>query len=59
MAETIIFTERLKLRFIDITVWYSINHLYSLPETYKYNTLGIPTDISETKSIIEPWIAVN
>lgn len=59
MAETILFTERLKLRLIDLTDLDSIHNLHSLPETDKYNTLGIPTDISETKSIIEPWIADN
>ena len=52
-------SERLKLRPIE---WSDLNHihnLHSLPETDEFNTLGIPKDIEETKSIIQPWIAEN
>lgn len=37
----------------------SIHKLHSLPETDEFNALGIPKNINETKSIIEPWIAEN
>lgn len=30
-----------------------------MPETDEFNTLGIPKNIDETKSVIEPWIAAN
>ena len=33
--------------------------MHSLPETDKYNTLGIPENIEETKTIIENWISGN
>lgn len=52
-------TERLKLRFIELSDLDAIHCLHSLPETDKYNALGIPKDIAETKSIIEPWIAAH
>ena len=34
----------------------SIHDLHSLPETDAYNALGIPKNIDETKSVIQPWI---
>lgn len=37
----------------------SIHQLHSLPETNEFNTLGIPKNIDESKTIIEPWIAEN
>ncbi len=52
-------TERLKLRFIDLSDLDSIHKLHSLPETDEYNALGIPDNVMETQSIIEPWIAEN
>ncbi len=54
-----ILTDRIKLRLIELSDLDSIHNLHSLPETDEYNTLGIPKNIGETKSIIEPWIAEN
>jgi RimJ/RimL family protein N-acetyltransferase len=50
-------TERLILRVIseqDIT---NVHALHSLAETDRYNTLGIPASIEETKKIIHEWIS--
>ena len=59
MNETEIETERIRLRLIDRSDLDSIHTLHSLPETDKYNALGIPNSIEETKAIIEPWINQN
>lgn len=56
---TEIVTKRLKLRFIELSDLDSIHKLHSLPETDEFNALGIPKNIEETKSIIEPWIVEN
>lgn len=52
-------TERTKLRLIDSSDLTLIHKLHSLPETDEYNTLGIPNNIEETKSVIEPWVSEN
>lgn len=54
-----IVTERIQLRLIDVSDLESIHKLHSLPETDKYNALGIPKNSEVTKSIIEPWILEN
>ena len=54
-----IVTERLLLRLIDLQDLDAIHNLHSLPQTDEYNTLGIPKNIEETKSIIEVWILEN
>ena len=52
-----ILTERTRLRLIEWSDVASIHALHSLPETDEFNTLGIPKDIEETKTVIAPWIA--
>ncbi|SOE22229.1 Protein N-acetyltransferase, RimJ/RimL family [Spirosomataceae bacterium TFI 002] len=59
MNQVEILTERTKLRLIELADLVPIHELHSLPETDEYNTLGIPKDIVETKTIIEGWIAEN
>ena len=59
MTEIKLSTERLNLRLIELSDLDSIHALHSLPEIDKYNTLGIPKNIQETKSIIEGWIVGN
>lgn len=54
-----LFSERLKLRLIEFSDLNAIHALHSLPETDKYNTLGIPDDIKATKQIITPQIDDN
>lgn len=52
-------TERTRLRLINLSDLNAIHTLHALPETDAFNALGIPSNIEETKSIIEPWIAEN
>jgi ribosomal-protein-alanine N-acetyltransferase len=59
MAKIEIYSERTKLRLIESIDLDLIHQLHSLPETDEFNALGIPKDIEETRSVIEPWIADN
>jgi [ribosomal protein S5]-alanine N-acetyltransferase len=51
-----IMTTRLRLRTVEMSDLNSIHHLLSLPETDRYNTQGIPEDITETQRIVLSWI---
>lgn len=57
MSNITLRSDRIKLRLISSSDLESIHILHSLPETDEFNTLGIPNNIEETKSVIEPWIA--
>ncbi len=59
MTEIELNSDRLSIRFIEMSDLDAIHALHSLPETDKFNTLGIPESIQETKSIIEVWCAGN
>ncbi|MFK8102976.1 MAG: GNAT family N-acetyltransferase [Saprospiraceae bacterium] len=52
-------TTRTKLNLIELSDLVSIHHLHLLPETDKFNTLGIPTDLEETRTVLESWIAAH
>lgn len=52
-------SERIKLRLIKASDLECIHTLHSLPETDKYNTLGIPKNSDDTKAVITPWVAEN
>ena len=52
-------TKRIQLRLATNSDLEAIHILLSSPEVDKYNTLGIPSNLEETKSIIEPLIASN
>ena len=52
-------TERLNLKPISENDINNIHKLHSLPETDKFNTLGIPKSILETEIIVEGWISEN
>ena len=52
-------TERLNLKPIVENDIENIHKLHSLAETDKFNTLGIPNNITETKIIVEKWIFEN
>jgi RimJ/RimL family protein N-acetyltransferase len=54
-----LFTERTRLKLIDLSDLDAIHLLHSLPETDEFNTLGIPWNLEETIAIIEPWIVEN
>ncbi len=59
MTEVEIIAERITLRLIKMSDLNSIHELHLLPETDEFNTLGIPQNINDTKSIIQSWIAEN
>jgi len=52
-------TERITLRLIELSYLKSIHNLHVLPETDKFNALGIPKNIEETEEIITPWLLEN
>lgn len=52
MKDNILKTKRLTLRLIKQSDIEDIHNLHSIPEVDKFNTLGIPKDLSETKSIM-------
>ena len=52
-------TDRLNLRPISENDINNIHKLHSLPETDKFNTLGIPKSSRETEIIVEGWISEN
>lgn len=52
-------SERLNLRLINLSDLEAIHELHGLAETDRFNALGIPENIENTKLIIEPWIAEN
>ena len=54
-----ILTERTKLKLAELSDLNFIHQLHTLPETDEFNALGIPKNIEETKSVIEPWIKDN
>jgi len=56
MAELKFFTERLKLRLVEMADLEAVHVLHLLAETDQYNTLGIPKDLEETSIIIDGWI---
>jgi ribosomal-protein-alanine N-acetyltransferase len=51
-----LFGKRLKLRLVALSDLNAIHALHSLLETDEFNTLGIPENSEETKTIIESWI---
>lgn len=53
---SVIQTERTVLRWIEWTDLNLIHELHSLPETDRFNALGIPEDIGVTECIIKSWI---
>lgn len=59
MTEIKLSTDRLNLRLIQLSDLDSIHTLHSLPETDTFNTLGIPKNSQETKSIIKDWVSKN
>lgn len=52
-------SKRLSLDLIQITDLEDIHQLHSLPETDKFNTLGIPSNMQDTRNTITPWIHEN
>lgn len=52
-------TDRLLIRDITIGDIENIHTLHLLPETDKYNTLGIPSNIEETEKHVNEWVLKN
>lgn len=52
-------TNRLRISPISLDDLEKIHELHALPETDEFNTLGIPKNIDETKSVITDWIKSN
>jgi RimJ/RimL family protein N-acetyltransferase len=54
--DTEIKSDRLLLREISWKDLEAIHNLQSLPEVDRYNTLGIPKNIEDTKNVLRPYI---
>nr|WP_298996174.1 GNAT family N-acetyltransferase [uncultured Allomuricauda sp.] len=52
-------TERLLIRLVSLKDLEEIHELHSLPETDRFNTLGIPRNIDETKEVLMEWTDKN
>lgn len=50
-------SDRLHMRIVSNADLAHVHELNSLPETDKFNTLGIPRDADETKLVIQGWLA--
>lgn len=49
-------SQRLRLRLVSHEDLDIIHELHSLPETDRYNTLGIPTSVEQTQTLLNEWI---
>jgi [ribosomal protein S5]-alanine N-acetyltransferase len=49
-------TTRLNMRPVIAADLNNIHHLHSLPETDRYNTMGIPESIEVTQAYLDQWI---
>ncbi|MES2133642.1 MAG: GNAT family N-acetyltransferase [Bacteroidota bacterium] len=52
-------TERLILRLLTEADIEAVHELHCLEETDRFNTLGIPENIEETRALCEKWILEN
>jgi [ribosomal protein S5]-alanine N-acetyltransferase len=52
-------TKRTSLKLIELSDLNFIHELHSIAEIDKFNTLGIPKDIEETRFIITSWVEEN
>lgn len=51
-------TNRLNIRELTFADIDNVHELHSLPETDKFNTLGIPETIQTTEKILDEWLTV-
>ncbi len=51
-------TDRLTLKEIELGDLDNIHELHSLPETDKFNTMGIPSDINVTERLLSDWLGM-
>ena len=52
-------TKRLFITPVSLADLEKIHELHSLPETDKFNTLGIPEKLSQTEEVVKGWITKN
>lgn len=52
-------TKRLLITPVALSDLDKIHDLHSLPETDKFNTLGVPESLSDTEGIVKDWIEKN
>ena len=52
----IIKSKRLEIRFVNKSDLKSIHNLLILPETDRFNTLGLPKNLEVTKSFLDDWM---
>ena len=52
-------SQRTVLRLINLTDVEAIHELHSLPETDRFNTLGIPENLADTQEIVAQWVTAN
>jgi len=52
-------TERLFISPISLLDVEKIHELHSLPETDKFNTLGVPESIHQTEKLVKDWVKKN
>lgn len=52
-------TSRLRIRELNPKDVGKVHELHKMPETDKYNTLGVPETIAETEQIVKNWLAGN
>lgn len=49
-------TGRLRLRDLSVADLEAVHQLNSLPETDRYNTLGIPESVAVTQAVLDGWL---
>lgn len=54
--QTVFITDRLFIKEVALEDVYDIHQLHFLPETDKFNTLGIPSSALVTEEIVKNWI---
>jgi ribosomal-protein-alanine N-acetyltransferase len=59
MGGIILKSERIHIRSILNSDLELIHKLHSLPETDRFNTLGIPENIEQTEAILNLWLSEN
>lgn len=59
MGGIVLKSERIHIRSILNSDLEAIHKLHSLPETDRFNTLGIPENIEQTEAIINLWLSEN
>jgi len=59
MAHSTLQSDRINLRLVCLSDLNAIHELHLFPEVDEFNTLGIPTEINETRIVVDSWIYSN